>query len=67
MYIQLYGKTSFESHENSSRPLLITIFHLTFKVGIAKEGREKIKFSAVCPTTSEEVDSQITVGPPRHN
>jgi hypothetical protein len=43
------------------------------KVGVAKEGHEKIffseeniKFSAVCPTV-EEVDSQITVGPPRHN
>jgi hypothetical protein len=29
------------------------------KVGVAKEGREKIKFSAVCPT-AEEVDDQDT-------
>jgi hypothetical protein len=28
--------------------------------------KEKIKFSAVCPS-AEEVDSQITYGPPRHN
>jgi hypothetical protein len=41
-------------------------------VGVAKEGREKKnseekrKFSAVCPT-AEDVDSQITVGPPRLN